>query len=49
MKEIVHPEKKMISFTHTYIVPNLYDLFSAEHKRRYFEKSLNYINPHNAS
>jgi len=31
--------KIMSSFTHPYVVPNLYEFLSlAEHKRRYFEE-----------
>ncbi len=38
---IVHPQRKILSFTHPLVVPNLYEcLCSAEHKERYFEESL---------
>jgi len=39
-KGIVHPKIKIVSsFTHLYVVSNLYELLSsAEHKRRYFEE-----------
>jgi len=37
LKGIVHP-KKLSSFTHPQVVPNLYEILSSvEHKRRYFE------------
>jgi len=39
-KGIVHPKMKILSsFTHPQVVQNLYEfLYSAEHKRRYFEE-----------
>jgi len=35
----VYPEIKILSFTHPYIFPNLYEFVSSvEHKRIYFEE-----------
>jgi len=42
-KGIVHPKKKIMSlFTHPHAVPNLYDFYSAGHKRRIFKEWKSY-------